>query len=123
MQNKPLKERIPGQAYFRKIIELSEENNWSIYLLGGKEEVVQATKENLQKKYPKANFVGVHNGYFDKEEEKEIIKEINEKQPNILFVAFGAPKQELWIAKHKEELKVDIACRTTEGLLIMSQEE
>ena len=56
--------------------------------------------------FPKVNIVGVHHGYFDENEEKEVIKEINTLQPNVLFVALGAPKQEKWINKHKSELKV-----------------
>ncbi len=109
LQKKAFKERIPGQSYFRKIIELSNEKGYSIYLLGGEEGIAEATKENLEKVYPNVNIVGVHNGYFDENVEKEVIKEINKLQPNVLFVALGAPKQEKWIKKHKDELKVDVA--------------
>lgn len=109
LQHKPFKERIPGQAYFREIIELSNKKGYSIYLLGGEEGIPEKTKENLEKIYPNVNIVGVHNGYFSKEEEKEIINEINRLQPNVLFVALGAPKQEKWIEEHQQELKVDVA--------------
>lgn len=109
MQHKQFKERIPGQAYFREIIELSNKKGYSIYLLGGERGIPEKAKENLQKIYPNVNIVGTHHGYFSKEEEKEIIHEINELQPNVLFVALGAPKQEKWIEEHREELKVDVA--------------
>lgn len=109
LQKKAFKERIPGQSYFRKVIELSNEKGYSIYLLGGEPGIPEKTKENLQKLYPNVNIVGLHNGYFDENVEKEIIKEINSLQPNVLFVALGAPKQEKWIKEHANELKVDIA--------------
>lgn len=109
LQHKPFKERIPGQAYFREIIELSNQKGYSIYLLGGEPDIPEKTKENLEKIYPNVNIVGTHHGYFSKEEEKEIIEEINKLQPNVLFVALGAPKQEKWIEEHKNELKVDVA--------------
>lgn len=109
LQNKQFKERIPGQAYFREIIELSNQKGYSIYLLGGEEGIAQQAKENLKKIYPNVNIVGTHHGYFEEQEEKEVINEINQLQPNVLFVALGAPRQEKWIAKHKEELKVDVA--------------
>lgn len=109
LQKKSFPERIPGQAYFRKIIELSNEKGYSIYLLGGEPEIVKKAKENLLKLYPNVNIVGFHDGYFDENEENEVIKEINQLQPNVLFVALGAPKQEKWIAKHRHELKVDVA--------------
>lgn len=109
LQGKSFKERIPGQSYFRKIIELSNEKGYSIYLLGGEPGIPEKAKENLEKLFPNVNIVGVHNGYFNENEEKDVIKEINELQPNVLFVALGAPKQEKWIYKHKNELKVDVA--------------
>lgn len=109
LQKKFFPERIPGQSYFRKIIELSNEKGYSIYLLGGEPGIPEKTKKNLLKIFPNVNIVGVHHGYFDENEERDIIKEINELQPNVLFVALGAPKQEKWIAKHRHELKVDVA--------------
>ncbi len=109
LQGKKFKERIPGQSYFRKIIELSNEKGYSIYLLGGEKGTPEKVKENLEKIFPKVNIVGTHHGYFNEDEEKEIIQEINTLQPNVLFVALGAPKQEKWIAKHQKELKVDVA--------------
>lgn len=109
LQKKSFPERIPGQSYFRKIIELSNEKGYSIYLLGGEPGIPEKAKENLLKIFPNVNIVGVHHGYFDEEEERDVIKEINELQPNVLFVALGAPKQEKWIAKHRHELKVDVA--------------
>jgi len=109
LQKKSFKERIPGQSYFRKIIELSNEKGYSIYLLGGKPGIPEKAKENLKKQFPNVNIVGTHHGYFDENEEKEVIKEINNLQPNVLFVALGAPRQEKWIKSHQHELKVDVA--------------
>lgn len=109
LQKKSFKERIPGQSYFRKIIELSNEKGYSIYMLGGKPGIAEVAKENLEKLFPNVNIVGTHHGYFNENEEKEVIKEINNLQPNVLFVALGAPKQEKWIYEHRNELKVDVA--------------
>lgn len=108
-QNKPFKQRIPGQSYFRKILEVGEKENWSFYLLGGKGDVARLTAEHVKKDYPNVNIVGYHEGFFDNETEEDVISEINKLQPNVLFVAMGAPLQEKWIAKHKHELKVDVA--------------
>lgn len=108
-QKKSFPERIPGQSYFRKIIELSNEKGYSIYLLGGKPGIPEKAKENLEKIFPNVNIVGVHHGYFNENEEEEVIEEINKLQPNVLFVALGAPRQEKWIYNHRNELKVDVA--------------
>lgn len=108
-QKKPFKERIPGQAYFRKILEVGEKEGWTFYMLGGKGEVPKLATENVKRIYPNLKVVGYHEGFFEENSEKDVINEINSLRPNVLFVAMGAPLQEKWIAKHKNELKVDIA--------------
>lgn len=109
LQKKPLKQRIPGQAYFRKVLEVGEKEGWTFYFLGGKGNTVQKAIENVKKIYPNIQIIGFHEGFFEENPEEEVIKEINQLQPNVLFVAMGAPAQEKWIDKHKHELKVDVA--------------
>lgn len=109
LQKKPLKERIPGQAYFRKILELGEKNKWIFYFLGGKGDTVQRAIENLKKIYPELKIAGFHEGFFEEDSEEKVIEEINQLEPNVLFVAMGAPAQEKWMKVHKHELKVDVA--------------
>ena len=109
LQKKPLKQRIPGQMYFRKVLEVGEKEGWTFYLLGGKDDVPALAAENVKKIYPNIKIVGYHEGFFEKDSEEDVIGEINNLKPNVLFVAMGAPIQEKWIAKHKDELKVDVA--------------
>ncbi len=109
LQKKPFKQRIPGQMYFRKVLEVGEKEGWTFYLLGGKNEVPELAVENIKKMFPNIKIVGYHEGFFEKDSEEDVIKEINNLSPNVLFVAMGAPKQEKWIYKHRNELKVDVA--------------
>ena len=109
LQKKKFKERIPGQAYFREIFRRAEDEGWTIYLLGGKGDVPYRAKKKLEQDFPKAKIVGVHEGFFEEDSEEEVIKEINNLKPNVLFVAMGAPRQEKWIYKNKDKLKVDVA--------------
>lgn len=109
LQKKPFKQRIPGQAYFRKVLEVGEKEGWTFYLLGGENDVPKLAVENIKKMYPKLNVVGYHEGFFKTDSEEDVIKQINDLKPNVLFVAMGAPTQEKWIAKHQSNLKVDIA--------------
>ena len=109
LQKKPFKERIPGQAYFRKVIEIGEKEGWTFYFLGGTKDVVFKTKQNIEKEFKNIKIIGYHDGYLDNQTEEEVINEINTLKPNVLFVAMGAPKQEKWIQKNKDRLKVDIA--------------
>ena len=109
LQKKPFKQRIPGQMYFRKVLEVGEKEEWTFYFLGGKEDVPMLAAENVRKLYPNIKIVGFHEGFFEKDSEEDVIKEINSLEPNVLFVAMGAPLQEKWINKNKDNLKVDIA--------------
>ena len=108
-QGKPFKERIPGQAYFRKVLEIGEKEGWTFYFLGGKGDVPYLASENVKKIYPNIKIAGYHEGFFENDSEESVIEEINKLEPNVLFVAMGAPIQEKWIANHKNELKCDLA--------------
>ena len=71
--------------------------------------IPEKTRDNLIKIFPNLKIVGLHHGYLDDKTEREVIDEINSLQPNVLFVATGAPRQEKWIYAHRNELKVDVA--------------
>ena len=109
MQKTPFKRRIPGQEYFRKVLEVGEKEGWTFYFLGGENDVSQLAAENVKRIYPNIKIVGCSEGFFKERTEKEVIDEINILKPNILFVAMGAPLQEKWIYNHRNELKVDLA--------------
>lgn len=109
LQNKRFKERIPGQAYFRKVLEVGEKEGWTFYFLGGEEGIALKAKEKVMEDYPNIKIIGCHEGFFEKDKDDNIINEINKLQPNVLFVAMGAPIQEKWIYKNQSRLKVDIA--------------
>lgn len=113
----PLIERITGIDLINKICTAAVEKDYKLYLLGSKNEVIDKAVRNLKDNFPGINIVGYYHGYFDKlapngdkiaKSEKDIIKEIKEKKPDFLLVGLGVPKQELWIAKHKDKLGVPV---------------
>ena len=97
-----LKDSIPGIELMESICENSVTNKYSIYLYGAKEDSVVKAKINLEKKYANINIVGYTNGY---EKENIVLKDIELKKPDILFVALGSPKQEEFIIRNKKRLK------------------
>lgn len=101
---RPLPERVAGFDLACRTLEEVSDGSKSVYFFGGKPGVCELAIENLKKKYPDLYVSGFSDGYFDDEKEKKIIEDIKEKKPDILFVCLGAPKQELWISKHKDEL-------------------
>lgn len=104
----PLKERVTGTDLMKKIIEKS--NGKKIFLLGAAEKTAEKTAEIFQNKFSKVQIVATHSGSPKKEDKEEIIKKINTSDAEILFVAYGAPAQELWIERNLKKMpKVKIA--------------
>ena len=93
----PLKERVTGSDLFKEIINKSQDKKWRIFLLGASNGVAKNVISKFSKIYPKAKFVGYFAGSPHKKDEDEICEQINKVKPNILFVAYGSPQQELWI--------------------------
>ncbi|MCP4177247.1 MAG: WecB/TagA/CpsF family glycosyltransferase [bacterium] len=105
----PLKENINGTDMLPYICELAVKNDNSIFLLGGKPGVAEKMKNNLKYQYEGLNISGVNDGYFNKESESNIIIEkINSSNAEILLIAFGAPAQEKWIDKYKNDINAHI---------------
>ena len=104
----PIKSRAAGFDIACVSLEKMAKLNMSVYLFGAKPGVAAAAGEKIEKVYPGVKIAGIADGYFDEEKEKKIIEDINEKKPDMLFVCLGAPKQELWINKHKDELEFGV---------------
>lgn len=101
--------RFPGIEAMLEILRFSEERGIPVYFLGAKKHVLESMLERLKTWFPNLKIAGYRDGYFREEEESAIVEEINNSQAEILFVALGFPKQELWIDKHKNFLRVKIA--------------
>ncbi len=99
---RPLPERVSGFDLANKLLKRVAPEGKTLYLFGGKPGVAEKAAEKICKLYPGINIVGISDGYFDAEKEKEIIADINEKNPDILFVCLGFPKQECWIDAHSD---------------------
>lgn len=106
---KPIKERAAGYDIARKVLEKISKTGHKLYLFGGKPGVAEEAMSRLLKEYNGLKIVGIRNGYFKSEEEAEIVRDINESGADIVFVCLGAPLQEKWIDRHRNELNVKVA--------------
>lgn len=97
-------EQLPGIELAYNSIKISAEKGYSVGFLGASKEVVNSVAEEFKFLYPSLNILFVHDGYFNEGDEEEIIKELEASKPDILYVALGVPKQELWINKYKQRL-------------------
>ena len=104
----PLAERVTGIDLVNSICAASAQRGWKLYILGSAPGVADTAAQNICAKYPGCNIIGTHHGYFDAAEEQNILAELRELKPDVLFVALGAPKQEYWIADHLAQLGIPV---------------
>ncbi|MDD4799375.1 MAG: WecB/TagA/CpsF family glycosyltransferase [Clostridia bacterium] len=100
----PLKERVTGIDLLQELCRQAPYNGWKLYFLGAAPQVAQTAAAKLREQNNSIQIVGTHDGYFNKEEEKNILADIADKKPDLLFVAMGAPRQDIWIYDHQDEL-------------------
>jgi N-acetylglucosaminyldiphosphoundecaprenol N-acetyl-beta-D-mannosaminyltransferase len=102
--NKPTKERVSGIDLMVNLVEMAHKNNYKIYLIGAKEEVVSKLASIYKNKYGENILAGYRNGYFSTDQESNIVIDIVNSKPNLLFVAMSSPKKENFLHTYKEQL-------------------
>jgi len=107
--NTPIMERVAGIDLMRATVELGHKLGTPFFLLGTREEIISQACKKLKEQYPGLNIAGYRNGYFDETEDEAVIEQINRSGAQVLLVALGLPKQEKWIHKHRQALKIKVA--------------
>jgi N-acetylglucosaminyldiphosphoundecaprenol N-acetyl-beta-D-mannosaminyltransferase len=107
--NTPLPERVTGVDLTQRLLALASQKNWSVYFLGAKPEVVKQAVLRTLSKYPHLQIVGYQHGYFCKQEISQIVSKIQQAKPDLLLVAMGAPRQEIFIQEYLPQLNTKLA--------------
>ena len=98
--------RLSGTDLMLALCQKAKQKKWRVFLLGGKPGVAKLVASSLNASYDSGAIdISRETG----EERKRIIKKINACKPHLLFVAYGAPYQEKWIARNLSQLKVGMA--------------
>jgi N-acetylglucosaminyldiphosphoundecaprenol N-acetyl-beta-D-mannosaminyltransferase len=108
---------IPGRILFEKLIGIADKHGWKVFFLGGKDNESQKASEVLRKKYknikidtfggPILDNKGQPATDLDTSLQKDAVDRVNKFGPQIVFVAFGNPKQEFWINQNIKSLKTN----------------
>src|SRR5262245_11661022 len=107
----PLPERVAGADLTPRLIEVAARKGWRLYFLGGAEAVTAQAVATLEARFPGVQICGHYSPPFVPLEEMDhddIIRRVREARPDILFVSFGCPKAEKWIAQHASALGVPV---------------
>lgn len=100
--------RVAGCDMVEQICRVAAGQGRSVFLLGAAPGVADKAAEKLRERVPGLRIAGTRDGYFTPDQEPEIIARIRETRPAALFVALGAPRQEIWIVEHMEQLRVPV---------------
>jgi len=96
--------RVTGPDLMQRILIESAENGWRHFFYGSTEETLTKLEKTLEEKYPGAFVCGMISPPFRPltvDEDAEMVRRINEANPDFIWVGLGAPKQEVWMAAHE----------------------
>lgn len=101
-----LKERVAGVDLVYWIVNYCNisEIKYKIFFLGAKKDTARMAAAKLKEKFSKFEVAGTFGGIADEKGDRVTLSIINQARPDILFVAYGAPKQEKWIARNLKKM-------------------
>ena len=102
-------ERVAGFDLVQELMKIAPTHDFKFFLFGAAPGIADKAKLKAETLYPGIKIVGTRNGYFKPEDEPDIIAQIKSSRPDILLAALGVPKQEKWLFKYKDELKIPVS--------------
>jgi N-acetylglucosaminyldiphosphoundecaprenol N-acetyl-beta-D-mannosaminyltransferase len=105
----PKQERVYGPDLAIQLIDAAAKNSMPIGFYGSSAEVLEHLVNKIRKEYPSVKIAYSFSPPFrptSREEDAQIIHEINGSGARILLVGLGCPKQEEWMSQHKDKIKV-----------------
>jgi N-acetylglucosaminyldiphosphoundecaprenol N-acetyl-beta-D-mannosaminyltransferase len=116
-------ERVTGVDAVRSLSKLAADANKRVYLLGGTPYQNTRTAKLLREEFPALAVETSPPHTFDIDGPAAILADIQQKKPDIIFVAYGAPAQTLWIERHRTELAtVSLAIGVGGAFAILSED-
>ncbi len=106
-----LKKRIAGPDFFIRFNYYANREKLKYFFMGSTQKTLSKIEEKIKKDFPDIIISGTHSppfGKWDEKTDEEIIRKINELEPDVLWVAMTAPKQEIWVYKNRDNLNPKI---------------
>ena len=104
----PLPERVAGIDLMHALIAMAEREDWGVYVLGARHEVLETAVQRLRQTHPRLRLLGYRDGYFADDEGPDVAAAIRDSGAQILFVAMSSPRKEYWLGKHGPTLNVPL---------------
>jgi N-acetylglucosaminyldiphosphoundecaprenol N-acetyl-beta-D-mannosaminyltransferase len=104
-----LPEKISGSDFVPIVLARAAERGWRVYFLGGKPGVAELARDKLREKLPALQVVGIDAPAIEENDPPErrepILARVRAAHPDVVVVALGAPKQEIWIDLVRDDLR------------------
>ncbi|MGH2762156.1 MAG: WecB/TagA/CpsF family glycosyltransferase [Thermoleophilaceae bacterium] len=109
-----LGDRVYGPELMLRYSDRCVERGHRVWLYGGRDQgaLVQLAL-SMRRRHPGIKIVGGYSPPFRPltgEEEDEVVRQVNESRPDVLWVGIGVPKQEKWMARMRDRLEVPVMC-------------
>ncbi|MFZ0630245.1 MAG: WecB/TagA/CpsF family glycosyltransferase [Acidobacteriaceae bacterium] len=108
----PIPERVTGGDLMERMCAEAAHYGFRVFFLGGLPGAAEMAAFNLRRRYPGLNICGTYCPPLGFENDPAelywIEKVVEEAQPDLLCVAFGAPKQEIWMQRHRQRVNVGV---------------
>lgn len=105
----PVPERVTGSDGVPLIAQYAAKYGWKLFFLGAGAGIADKAANILREQHPDLEIVGTYGGSPAGFEEEGIVSMVNHSGADILFVAYGAPEQDKWIARNLPRLNVKMA--------------
>jgi N-acetylglucosaminyldiphosphoundecaprenol N-acetyl-beta-D-mannosaminyltransferase len=108
-QGCPQVERVSGADLVPRLARSCAARAWRPFLLGARPGVAEEAARRLEADHPGLRVAGTYAGSPGPDDDAEALRRIAAARPDLLLVAYGAPRQELWIARNRHRLQVPVA--------------
>ena len=102
----PVQERVAGIDLFQEILTVCATDGFRPYLLGATPDVLHRAADVIVSQFPAIQLAGLQDGYFSKDWEAQVVKQILDSKADCLFVAMPTPRKERFLAAYRDQLGV-----------------
>jgi len=106
---KGFRQNVNGTDLFPRLCERLAADGGRLYLLGGRPGVAERVADWVGRHHSGVQIAGTHHGYFNPESQETLIEQIRASEPDVLLVAMGAPRQDLWIQAYGQRTGAKVA--------------
>ena len=92
--------KMTGADWIYSFCEQARDQGWRVYILAGHPGTAQKARTNLVAQYPGLDICGAADGFFQEKSETQVLAELTELAPDVLFVGMSVPVQEKWVMTH-----------------------